>query len=149
MRLKQHKVGVESAKILSILHEDAFRGGEVWSESSFIELFSMIGVSAWIVTILEEDDALPIGFIMVRECCGEVEIITLGVISSKRRCGIGRYLVKIILDDVKEKNYSLLLEVNIHNKAAIMLYLKLGFKEVGCRKAYYQDGSDALLFKFG
>jgi ribosomal-protein-alanine N-acetyltransferase len=42
---------------------------------------------------------------------------------------------------------SAVLEVRAGNKAAISLYHKLGFAEVGKRKAYYSDGEDALLMQ--
>ena len=37
------------------------------------------------------------------------------------------------------------LEVSDLNIPAIKLYLRAGFKNVGLRKNYYQDGSDAIL----
>ena len=38
------------------------------------------------------------------------------------------------------------LEVRVSNAAAIGLYRSLGFESLGTRRAYYQDGEDALLF---
>ena len=38
-----------------------------------------------------------------------------------------------------------LLEVRLSNKPAVTLYLRLGFKEVGQRSSYYEDGEDALV----
>lgn len=38
-----------------------------------------------------------------------------------------------------------LLEVKALNMKAIQLYMKYGFVEVGLRRKYYDDGSDALL----
>jgi ribosomal-protein-alanine N-acetyltransferase len=37
------------------------------------------------------------------------------------------------------------LEVKAHNTRAIGLYMKHGFVDVGLRRKYYADGSDALL----
>lgn len=37
------------------------------------------------------------------------------------------------------------LEVRAGNAAAVALYRRLGFEEVGRRRRYYADGSDALL----
>ena len=37
------------------------------------------------------------------------------------------------------------LEVNCSNILALKLYSYLGFKKVGVRKEYYQDGMDAIL----
>ena len=39
------------------------------------------------------------------------------------------------------------LEVSVQNQAAIGLYTKLGFVKVGHRKAYYSDGSAAIVMK--
>ena len=38
------------------------------------------------------------------------------------------------------------LEVRVSNVAAIGLYESLGFESLGRRRAYYEDGEDALLF---
>jgi ribosomal-protein-alanine N-acetyltransferase len=37
------------------------------------------------------------------------------------------------------------LEVNCSNILALKLYSYLGFKKVGVREGYYQDGMDAIL----
>ena len=39
------------------------------------------------------------------------------------------------------------LEVKATNARAIALYSKLGFKQVGLRKGYYDDGTDAILME--
>jgi ribosomal-protein-alanine N-acetyltransferase len=39
------------------------------------------------------------------------------------------------------------LEVKASNKGAQRLYAKLGFEEVGRRRRYYSDGSDAVLMR--
>ena len=41
---------------------------------------------------------------------------------------------------------ALFLEVRASNLPAIRAYEKFGMKQVGHRKAYYQDGEDALVF---
>lgn len=38
------------------------------------------------------------------------------------------------------------MEVRVSNVAAIGLYKSLGFEFLGRRRAYYDDGEDALLF---
>ena len=42
---------------------------------------------------------------------------------------------------------TLFLEVSAENPPAINLYAGLGFEQVGRRKAYYADGSDALVMR--
>ena len=48
----------------------------------------------------------------------------------------------------QEGKSRLLLEVSENNEAAIQLYHKFGFRITGKRKAYYKDGSTALLMRF-
>ena len=45
-------------------------------------------------------------------------------------------------------NKTITLEVSSKNEAAIALYKKSDFKEVGIRKNYYED-SDAIIMKWG
>ncbi len=52
----------------------------------------------------------------------------------------------LVLAQERAKQF-LYLEVSEHNGAAIQLYRKLGFMETGRRKAYYKDGSAALLMR--
>jgi ribosomal-protein-alanine acetyltransferase len=54
-------------------------------------------------------------------------------------------LEKAVGSALKEGKKILSLEVSENNEAAIQLYLKFGFQITGKRKAYYKDGSDALL----
>lgn len=54
--------------------------------------------------------------------------------------------MKKIIDFCLDKNIvKINLEVNSSNTVAINLYNKWGFKQVGCRKNYYNNG-DGLLF---
>ncbi len=50
-------------------------------------------------------------------------------------------------ESFSHKSIEFNLEVSSKNPAAIRLYQKLGFVQVGQRKAYYKDGSDAYLFR--
>lgn len=141
--LKKQEMGVEAVDLLALLHGDIFEGQEIWDKSAFLELFSMRGMTCWVATLQEE----VAGFIMFRQICDEVEIITLGVLEEKRRLGVGRYLVGLLSDLVKERGASLFLEVRIDNINAKNLYFQMDFEEVGHRKAYYLDGTDALILK--
>ncbi len=46
------------------------------------------------------------------------------------------------------KSFQIWLEVSDLNLAAINMYLKFGFKQVGLRPKYYPDGSDAILMNY-
>jgi len=91
----------------------------------------------------------PAGFIMIRTAAEEAEILTLAVVSSHRRKGLGRALVEKALNNLKVFGTTVCyLEVASDNIAAIDLYRSSGFVEVGRRVGYYarQEGAmDAVL----
>jgi len=47
----------------------------------------------------------------------------------------------------KENAQKMFLEVDSRNRPAIALYQAAGFHQKGMRKAYYSDGSDALIMQ--
>lgn len=46
---------------------------------------------------------------------------------------------------LKKKGVGLILEVRVSNRRAIQLYQRLGYRPIGRRSAYYQDGEDAYV----
>ena len=82
----------------------------------------------------------------------EVEIYFIGVAKSLRGRGIGKKLLKSIINF--SKNYGadfIILEVGINNIRAKNMYLSLNFIESGVRKNYYRNSSgireDAIIMK--
>jgi [ribosomal protein S18]-alanine N-acetyltransferase len=89
---------------------------------------------------------LVIGFSMARVAADEAEILSIAVDPRQRRAGIGRLLLARQIDDVAYAGArALFLEVDAGNLAAIALYRRLQFSEVGRRNAYYRkaDGNAA------
>ncbi|MUM78271.1 ribosomal-protein-alanine N-acetyltransferase [Pseudodesulfovibrio sp. F-1] len=79
----------------------------------------------------------------------EMEILNLAVHPEHRRCGIGAALLARALEVCAKKGVAKsFLDVKASNVAAIDLYLKFGYEQIGVRKRYYPDtGDDALLFR--
>jgi len=77
----------------------------------------------------------------------ELQILNVAVHPDERRRGhAGRFLRHIVEEARRARVRVLSLEVRISNQAAVALYRKLGFREVGVRPKYYADsGEDALL----
>ena len=74
--------------------------------------------------------------------------MNIAVKKDYRRQGIATLLLNHILNICKEKEINTIhLEVNEENFSAISLYQKLGFKECGRRKQYYDNTYDAILMK--
>lgn len=84
------------------------------------------------------------GFVLSRVAFDESEILTICVDPQFQRCGIGWRLMTAAMREAKARGaLHMLLEVDAQNQPAVGLYRKLGFAEVGRRKAYYaqDDGS--------
>ena len=77
----------------------------------------------------------------------EVHIVTIATHPDYRRRGLSQELLLQMIEQCRSQGASLItLEVRITNLAAQQLYARLGFVEVGLRRAYYHDnGEDALL----
>ncbi|QDH24432.1 GNAT family N-acetyltransferase [Neokomagataea tanensis] len=126
--------GAEAAQVLAELHAEIFAGGEVWNAQAFSEIFSIPGTQAYLAC----DGDVPLGLILYRVIAGEVEILTIGTVTSARRRGVASGLVKAV-----QKYGTIFLEVSVQNQSALSLYSNLGFTVIGRRKRYYRDGSDA------
>ena len=86
-----------------------------------------------------------VGYAVMSTGAGEAHIINLCVRETMRGRGIGRTLLRQLLDLAAEAGVEdAFLEVRPSNLAAIRLYQSLGFVQVGVRKGYYQaaDGRE-------
>lgn len=126
-----------AARTLAEIHATAFT--EVWGEKAFADLLAQPGVFAL------STDA---GFILCRAVADEAEIVTLAVSPAARRQGQARALIAAARELLTGLGVaSFFLEVARGNKPARALYDGLGFEAVGLRKAYYADGSDAVVMR--
>ena len=108
----------------------------------------------WNYKVLEEDfknskflvakrNNEVLGFLSYRIVLDELEIMNIVVREDYRRKGIASKLLSNLI--IKEDYEKINLEVNINNIAAITLYKKFGFMQVGNRKKYYNGSEDAIL----
>lgn len=89
----------------------------------------------------------PDGFVLARVAGGEAEILTLAVTPQARGKGLGRALLcEAIARAERNGADAMFLEVGADNAAALALYAKLGFANVGARRGYYR-GRDALVLR--
>ena len=85
------------------------------------------------------------GVLVYKYIYDRIEIDYIVVSKDKRKNGIALSLMNYL----DKYNYSITLEVNEINKAAINLYKKCGFKEVAKRKNYYKENDAILMMKSG
>ncbi len=90
---------------------------------------------------------LVVGFAGMWVQVGEAHIATIATHPDWRGRGIGqRILLALLREAQRRQAQTVTLEVRVSNLPAQRLYQKYGFREVGRRKAYYQDNrEDALL----
>lgn len=90
-----------------------------------------------------------IGYICPMRLLDEAHILNVAVSPSARGRGVGEMLVRRVLEDSGSEGAAFVsLEVRVSNLAAIALYKKLGFAEVGRRRRYYENGEDALMMEY-
>ncbi|HEX9940475.1 MAG TPA: ribosomal protein S18-alanine N-acetyltransferase [Thermoanaerobaculia bacterium] len=89
----------------------------------------------------------PVGYAAFRQAADEAELLRLAVHPAERRRGVARALVAVGLDRLRHGDIQVcFLEVRVDNEPAIQLYRRLGFGIAGRRRAYYRDGTDAIIF---
>jgi len=67
------------------------------------------------------------------------QIMTIGVDPQYQHLGIGSVLLTALIDRSRQVGASaVLLEVRVDNDAALAMYGKFGFEQLGIRKRYYQ-----------
>lgn len=127
--------GPDRAEELARLHAPLF--SPEWDAASFKALLDHPGAIAFTARVGDTPETMA--FIVGRLAADEAEILTLGVAASWQRQGIGRRLVEALGRAAsKAEARRLYLEVAPDNLAALALYGRLGFKEVGRRKGYYE-----------
>lgn len=132
------------------LHAAAFR--QSWSGDEFASLLLQPGTFGF--TVRRNATGRPQGIVLARQAADEAEILTIAVDPSTRGRGLGRLLMDNVLQHLHaERVAALFLEVEETNVAALALYRRLRFEEVGRRPAYYAgaDGTrtSALVLKRG
>ncbi|MEO6609211.1 MAG: tRNA (adenosine(37)-N6)-threonylcarbamoyltransferase complex dimerization subunit type 1 TsaB [Aestuariivirga sp.] len=123
------RVGKASLVRLAAIHQNAFE--KPWDENQLDGLLALPGITA----LMAADKA----FILYRLAADEAEILTLATEPSARHKGLASALVKATATRLRaEGAKSLFLEVATDNHGAQALYRKLGFKQAGRRRSYYE-----------
>ncbi|WP_160000387.1 GNAT family N-acetyltransferase [Roseomonas sp. 18066] len=134
------QIGAEEAKLLAALHGASFPPHDAWGPDALRLMLEMPGAFCLL--------AGEAGFILARVAADEAEILTLAVHPAARRQGLALALLETTaLAAAARGAAALFLEVSAGNAPARALYAAAGFAEVGRRRRYYADGSDALVLR--
>lgn len=113
-----------------------------WSRNMFLEELK-VNVAKYFVVTNEKKAVAYMGMHCV-SCEGH--ITNIAVHPDFRRQGIASRLIRYFIDIAIKNSFEFLtLEVRESNLPAIECYKKLGFKEVGLRKKYYENKENAII----
>ena len=128
------------AAALAAIHAAAFPPREAWGEDAISLQLALPGAFA----LIDERGGMLLG----RVAADQAEVLTLAVTPIMRRQGIASALLREATTQVRAAGArELFLEVSTGNEAALALYRREGFVEVGRRRRYYADASDALVMR--
>jgi ribosomal-protein-alanine N-acetyltransferase len=107
----------------------------------------MPGLKPRPTTCNAQDPGGIVGFAVASVVPPQAELETIAVAAEGQRRGVGRNLFAVLAGELAIAHVEeLFLEVRASNRAALALYLSLGFSQTGCRPRYYIDPvEDALL----
>lgn len=96
----------------------------------------------------ERPDGPVLAFVNYWLIADEAHVLNLATHPHARRRGHARRLLEHVLTAARARAcHTVLLEVRPSNEAALALYRAEGFRPIGRRTAYYQDGEDAIVMQ--
>ena len=95
--------------------------------------------------IVAKENEKIIGFAGIIILPDDVEITNIVTKKTERKKGIGKLLLDKLIEMALALKKDISLEVNEKNEAAISLYKKAEFEEVGIRKKYYNRCENAII----
>jgi [ribosomal protein S18]-alanine N-acetyltransferase len=118
-----------------------FAGDDPWSPQAFLDALA----SGHYYLSARDGDSL-IGYAGLARVGVQAEVHTLAVDPAHHRRGIGRALLRAVLD--RARDATVFLEVRTDNASAINLYRSEGFEVIGTRRRYYRpSGADAFTMR--
>ena len=131
---------VAHAAMFAAIHAAAFPPADAWGEDAISLQLALPGVFGFL-------DGRG-GMLIARVAAQDAEVLTLAVQPCARRQGIARALLRVAIAEARARGASaLFLEVATANAAARALYRQAGLEQVGQRRRYYADGSDAIVLR--
>lgn len=130
------KMTVADVVVVSDIDQTVSKGP--WNAQLFSDCIK-VGYECWVLV----EDKVVIGFGVLSYGANEAHILNLAIIPAKQRHGFGQKMLQHLLDIAKIHGAEeIFLEVRPSNTAALELYKKYNFVEIGIRKEYYPATDD-------
>lgn len=117
-----------------------------WTRGNFVD-----ALAAGNYCLVDEVDGVVRAYSVLLPGVGEAELLTVGVATAHQRCGLGRTMLEALQMRARERGFArIFLEVRPSNTAALALYRRAGFVEIGRRRGYYPAAAgreDAILME--
>ena len=121
-------------------------GKAAWSSAQFKEEFAKAPKDAYYLAA--EADGELIAYAGIFYVADMADVHTITVVDKYRRKGVGRELLKRLIDWARVKKAdAIMLEMRLGNDAARPLYEQYGFVEISKRENYYGPGLTAVVMR--
>lgn len=116
-----------------------------WTAGNFSDALR----SKYVCKVYESEMDGMVGYAVLMLAVDEAELLDIAIAAGQQRNGWGRRLLEEMMALARRHNMQrMVLEVRASNAAAITLYRKAGFSDIGLRREYYpaENGrEDAIL----
>jgi [ribosomal protein S18]-alanine N-acetyltransferase len=98
--------------------------------------------------VVAEADGQIVAYAGLAVAADQADVQTIAVLESHRGTGIGGAMLAELLRVAGERGArEIFLEVREDNPVARGVYQHFGFEEIGVRRRYYDDGTDAIMMR--
>ena len=109
-----------------------------WTPGNFSDALD----NGYLCKVAELDGAIA-GYAVLMPAVDEVELLDIGIAAEYQGRGLGSDLLQRMMELARSLNLQrMFLEVRPSNVAALALYSKHGFREIGLRRGYYAAGNE-------
>ncbi|GAA2312335.1 ribosomal protein S18-alanine N-acetyltransferase [Nonomuraea roseoviolacea subsp. roseoviolacea] len=119
---------------------------DAWSEGMMRgELADQPRTRHYVVALVDE---VIVGYAGLAAAADQADVQTIAVLQAHQGTGVGGAMLAELLREARRRGArEIFLEVRDDNPRARGVYEHFGFEEIGIRRRYYDDGTDAIMMR--
>ncbi|MFC4111434.1 ribosomal protein S18-alanine N-acetyltransferase [Nonomuraea zeae] len=119
---------------------------DAWSEGMMRGELADMPRSRHYVVVLVDDEI--VAYAGLAAAADQADVQTIAVLEKHQGTGLGSALLTELLGEaVRRGAREIFLEVRADNPRAQAVYRHFGFEDIGTRRRYYDDGTDAIMMR--